>query len=310
MRLKIIDEVISDLDSLRGKIATDKIYALEENIKFFNSIRSFAGYLKWLFNDMRKIEPERLLELSDFGIGRWERLLQRELLLLEQNKKIDMLRQIREQLISSIEGLVKEEKDKPVIVMSIGAGNLEIERQVVDVLNARDLGRKVVFLALDSSEDSLAAGLENIDPTGVKKFSMKSLPEDLDTLTSSIDLGPCNLAYYVGNALDLGKFLPKKSIDIIYYSKLRHHIPVGERDGFDKITTSLSDRVIEWDDYHGFYLPFFSTLMAWNKPVLLNGAIFSFIRDPKKDDLKKEGRPGWKTTIFPGSGYLSIYNEG
>ena len=80
------------------------------------------------------------------------------------------------------------------------------------------------------------------------------------------------------------------------------------KDYFEKMVISLADVVVESDDYRGFYLPFFSSITAWYKPILLNGAVFSSLRDPDLKSLKSDTSSSWRVSIKRGAGYVRIYH--
>lgn len=102
-RTEQINEILKDLKDLK-KRGFENQYALDENIKFFEALKTKWGFIKWLRKEMPKIDGSRLLELSDFslGHGRWEAILQAELLEIEQWKFPDNLLQFRKTLLKQI----------------------------------------------------------------------------------------------------------------------------------------------------------------------------------------------------------------
>lgn len=67
-RREIIDHALSDLRSLKRKGSFSNQYALNENIAFFESIRSISSYIKWLIVRAPKLDREKLLELTDLQL--------------------------------------------------------------------------------------------------------------------------------------------------------------------------------------------------------------------------------------------------
>src|SRR3989338_3319479 len=100
VQLEQINEILKDLIYLK-KRGFENQYAVDENIKFFEALKSRWAYIKWLINDRPQIDGSRLLELSDFHLanGKWERILQDELLVLEQKKFPDVQGIIRKAII-------------------------------------------------------------------------------------------------------------------------------------------------------------------------------------------------------------------
>ena len=64
-RVAQINEILKDLEDLK-KRGFENTYAVDENIKFFEALKSLLKYIKWLIKEMPKIDGSRLLELSDF----------------------------------------------------------------------------------------------------------------------------------------------------------------------------------------------------------------------------------------------------
>ena len=58
--------------------------------------------------------------------------------------------------------------------------------------------------------------------------------------------------------------------------------------------------------YDGWFLLLFSTIFNWRKPILMNGAVFSCLRDPSIKELKLRVAPEWRLSANP-TGYLRTY---
>ena len=54
-RQQTIDHVLEDLQELKNSGSFRNSYALNENIAFFESIKSFPKYIKWLFTRVPKL---------------------------------------------------------------------------------------------------------------------------------------------------------------------------------------------------------------------------------------------------------------
>ena len=66
-RREHINEILKDLTDLKSR-DFENVYAVDENIKFFEAMYSLPRYVWWLFKEMPKIDGSRLLELSDFHL--------------------------------------------------------------------------------------------------------------------------------------------------------------------------------------------------------------------------------------------------
>ncbi len=54
-RKQLLGEIIRDLEDLK-KRGFENQYAIDENIKFFEAIKSLPKYIKWLIKEMPKID--------------------------------------------------------------------------------------------------------------------------------------------------------------------------------------------------------------------------------------------------------------
>jgi len=101
---KLLDEIIKDLEGLKSRGTFENVYAIDENIKFFKALHSLPRYIWWLIKEKPKIDGSRLLELSDFHLadGKWESILQKELLEIEQWKFPDNLARFRKAMFFSL----------------------------------------------------------------------------------------------------------------------------------------------------------------------------------------------------------------
>lgn len=306
-RTRQIEEVLADLRALQ-KEGVQNEYALKENIKFFEALRSRWAYLRWLISEMPKINGGNLLELSDFLLPRWQAILQQDLLALEKKERPDVIGPLKKELVKRIMNISKE-KDAPLVILNVGAGGMEIERQTVERLRKEHSSARVIFIGSDSAEVSLELAEKNISLAKISVVTIKDHRRlDRDELLAHLGNEQFVVICYEGDALSLEDYFSEKSIDIIFYSKLLHHIPDAKKSVFVGSIKRLTGTVLEWDDYNGWYLLLLPALFNWGQPVLLNGAVFSSLRDPRKREIRKASE-GWKATIFPVTGYLKIYDE-
>jgi 2-hydroxy-6-oxonona-2,4-dienedioate hydrolase len=307
-RKETIDEILGDLESLRGGVPSEDLYALEENIELFRSLRSFAGYLKWLLFRMPKIDSSRLLELSDFKIPKWEAILQKELLNIEKWKFPDIIGPLKKEVFRSIKEL-SDNDAKPVLVASVGSGGMEVERQLILRLKKEPVARPIIFVGIDGSQSSINGAFRNLAETDVRMVQTERLESaNAGDLIREMNGERIAVIVHKGDALSLSKYFSEKSVDVLFYSKFIHHLSSGSRAGFVSSAVRVARRVVEWDDYRGFYMLVLAVIMNWKHPVLLNGAIFSCLRDPSKRTLRRERTENWRTRIFPLTGYLKTYD--
>ena len=85
-RINQINEILVDLRAAKTATADkDKLYAIDENIIFFEAAKSFSCYLRWVFSRMNKIDPKRLLEINDI-LPKWDREMHIKLIEVEKRK--------------------------------------------------------------------------------------------------------------------------------------------------------------------------------------------------------------------------------
>lgn len=293
-------EIISDL---KDTVKLDD-YAKKENITFFESLRNPLSFLCWLIFKMPKIKGEQLLELSDFHLseGKWEKILQKELRDLEANKFLDILRPLKKEILTFIKS--NRGRGETLIIVNIGSGSMEIEKQLIRQLQKENIDKKIIFIGLDNSKASIAFAKENLalDNIELKVLDNQNIENDLGTLKSKSEqfqITVCNL-----NAFDLEHFKIKP--DLIFHSKLKHHLPQKNWKTFDNLLLRICPNIIEFDDYKSFFVIMFSVIMNWNKPVLNNGAIFSCLRSIRKSNLNKFTLDDWGIRIQLGS-YLKYH---
>jgi hypothetical protein len=299
----IIEEVVSDLKTGKEKNFSSYNYALDENIKFFSSLKNMPSFIAWLIFRMPKLEGDKLLELSDFHLskGKWETILQKELKELESNKFFDILKPLRQEIIDFVES--NENKEENLLIINIGSGSMEIERQLIRELEDKGSQQKIVFLGVDSSEASISFARENLKADGIELKQINIQDNEIEKLKEKKEIR--TIAVCKAEALTLENTGIKP--DLIFHSKLKHHIPKDQWERFDNLLLKICPMVIEFDNYKSFFIIMFSAIINWNKPILNNGAIFSCLRSTEKRALKRDYLTDWKTKIQLGT-YLKYRN--
>lgn len=310
-RKELLDEIIHDLKTLKARGDFENQYALDENIKLFEALKTVRGYFKWLRSEMPKIDGKRLLELSDFHLhnGKWERILQAELLEIEKWTTPDLLKHLRKEMLQQISGFSYQ--DRHLILVSLGSGPMEIELQLINSLRKVKSEQKIIFIGIDNSQESLSAAKSNLSRLNIEIIQLDDMtPAVLDETKSKFAGHQYGVVLLKGDALALDRYFNKKSIDMIYYSKFKHHLTEEAKAGLDELLPQMTDRVVECDDLNNFFLrivPLLGTF-AWNHPVVFSGGVFSSLRDPTKAYLNTHNVHGWSTKIFVND-YVRVYDS-
>jgi hypothetical protein len=105
--------------------------------------------------------------------------------------------------------------------------------------------------------------------------------------------------------------LPEDSFDLVYHTRLRHHLAVEERDRLDKLTIHLAPKFMELDDVFSIPGIIAESIFIWRFPVVLNGGILSYLRDFSKKELRAQEKKGWQVNIYSKilSCYLRVYDK-
>jgi len=297
-----IDEVLKDLYDLKNSGAHQNTYAIDANINFFKAIKTFRGYVAWFFKERLALDGRRLLELSDFQLadGKWERILQSELLEIEKWKFPDNLRPLRLAVLDAIKTL--SDKKDILTVINLGSGAMECERQVIEQLRKQKSTQRILFVGIDSSLASVEAALDNL-----KDLNLKIIKIPVDSMANTIEASSIlgsnqyGILIIAGDALALPRYLGGQKADLLFYTKFRHHLSEEAKPVFDNMTMSSAGYIIEEDNLNNLFMFIVPLIIRsrWNHPILLNGAFFSVLRDPTKNDIQRSLSGGWKVHFSP-----------
>ncbi len=302
-----LDEILTDLEGLKASGKCENEYALEENIKFLQALYTFPKFIRWFFKERPKIDGSRLLELSDFHLhgGKWESILQRDLLEIEQWKFPDIFRHFRDATLKEITEKASEKNERLVLV-SLGSGPMEIERQLIRKLRAYDFSGSIFFFGVDNSPQSIDIAIRNHEQNDVTVVKLNQ-NFTIDGLKRKYTNEKYVLFLITDDVFNLPKYFMEGEIDILLYSKFKHHLTNPNKYRLDGMLRHLASSAIENDDVNNLFLNIVSVQSNWFKPVLMNAALFSFLRDPSPGELKRK-RAGWVTDVYL-DGYVSIYKS-
>jgi SAM-dependent methyltransferase len=298
-RHRKLSEIVNDLKLLKASSRPEEIYALEENIVFFNAIKTLPGYIYWATTRRRKLQPKKLLEIADLPLPRWEKELYQDLNAVERRKFPGLTKPLRN-LLTSFVG-----QNKSAIILDLGCGGMEAERQTLTQLSKSGAKHSTVFVGIDAAPqawDAIQENLRELKDTLV----IKQIP-GLNNLEKYRSKKPTVL-FVCDDAVELANIHGQR-FDMIFSSRFKHHLDEEGKIKVDKVCREIANNAIEYDDYRTAFswLPPIST--AWYRPILLNGAIFSQVRQPSKKELKtKQGNTVTKLFNPPGA-YAKIYSK-
>lgn len=308
-----IREILSDLKSLDSD---DPAYrkAVRINMEFFRAIHNPFSYFGWLVFRAPQLRKNRgeLVELLDMPFPKWQKSVLETLSWFEVWFR--SLEPIKDHIIKELSRL-KQVKKEPIVLASFGCGGMELERQIAYQLVRQRFDFPLIFIGIDYSAPSfevIKSKFGNLVSRGmveIKSFTKLDV-EDLNRLKAEASPHKFLVVFLETDAFDLQK-LPEGSFDLVYHTRLRHHLTPAERERLDKLAVHLSPRAVELDDVSSLASIIISSIFIWRFPAVLNGAIISFLRDFSKEELLSMNGDGWKIVFSgkPMSSYLRIYDK-
>jgi len=305
-RKKEIRHILADLNKLKKDPNFKNKYAVAESIVFFKSMRFISIYVWWIVFRAFRLNRDNLLEISDYPFSDWEGRLHKKLLEMEKRSfpgLLDPLRKKIKEEIVSYSGAGNQ------ILIDLGCGSMEVERQIIESLDSRNT---FIFVGIDYSSVALIHLKDNlkdlISNNIVEFLELDSVNDEVLNALRSKRLVMPLIVFARNDVLELDKFIRKKA-DIVFYSKFRHHLSSGHKILLDDVVKKISRKVIEYDDYRSFGNMVMPSIFSWLHPPLLDGAIISRLRDPSIKELNSYKDRGWDVEYYYKIGsYTKIYN--
>ena len=161
-RIQEINSAIEKLEAFKNDSTYAKVaYAIDENVVFMKSIKRLTSYVWWLIAHSKKTLPDELLELTDFPVEEWDIKMHRRLIEIERNKHIGL----GKPLVDKITAFVLRE-DRPLVLVNLGAGGMEVDRQVIASLIEGKHRHPTIFIGVDKSLTTHKIAKENLGSLG------------------------------------------------------------------------------------------------------------------------------------------------
>ena len=294
-RRRVIGAIVADLEHLIAECGPGfRRRAIEANLDFFRAARSPVTFLWWQLGRARRVDADHLLELADFPLTSWQAQLYRDLGWAERKSFPGLLTPLVQFLSAS----------NAKTFLDFGCGAMATERQVI-LAGSGLAGPGRFFLGLDSSPVAWDLIQETFGDMAdaVQLIRIQDLigldPEGL--LSQSI----CPNVVAFLNA-DVTALAPSgKVFDIAFSSKFAHHLNYEQNENITQQAMRIAKRYVEYDDYKSSLSWIPPTLMAWRRPVLLNGALLSRLRQPTKRQLLNFPRFSHVTFHSPPGAYIA-----
>lgn len=269
----------------RDPVYADKQYAIQQNIIFLEAVQSLPRYLRWLFTVAPKLDGSQLLELTDFPVPEWDIVMHERLIAMQRRKRPGLITP----LVTAITDYIKNE-DRDLILADLGAGGMEVDRQVISWAINQKLSHRLTIVAVDKSPTTRRiayANLQNIAREAEVIETGEITADDLNRLQAGAKKNVL-VVMCTNDIFDMSNKFPSKCLDLVYHSLFRHHLDQVEQGKLENTIQTISKRHFEFDGYKSWPHGFIQSLFAWTSPVFLNGTIISMARYRTRNEISRE----------------------
>jgi len=253
----------------------DRQYAIEENVIFLKAIRSFPAYLKWLLTRAGKLDGARLLELTDFPVPEWDRKMHWRLIEMQKRDKPGLVKPLVEAIVEFV-----GQSGQNLVCANLGAGGMEVDRQVISRLLDSGFKKQLVIVAIDKSATTQEIAKENLAGIRDEIELVEVVQLDKDKLETIKQQAKKNIIVVLcqNDIFELNQTFPNKYFDLVYHSLFKHHLTDQQKKEFDGVVKDISKNSFEFDGYWSKPLLLVQSIFAWQHPIFLNGTVFSMLR--------------------------------
>ncbi len=312
-RNSVIEKIIGDLNSMLSDKPVSDEYAIRENLAFFEAMKSVPAYACWLLFRAPEIDPAKLLELTDFPLPKWVREMHLQLIEIERREFPGLIKPLVDNLIQFIT------QENPRTLVNFGCGGMEAERQVIERLRKTGYPNRVIFIGVDKSpvvKDIVRANMKGLEDA-IDIYEVEELSREFLTGLLTVNLSRHAVVMCKNDIFGMDDSFNEGGFDLIFNSMFRHHLSESQKDSLDRISSRLAKAVMEYDNYRGWLHLIPPSIGIWNKPPLLNGAIFSRLKAPVRKELEASKQASKQASASPSmrffkmiGTYLLKYNFG
>lgn len=290
------------MDYLEKKAVQDpaSAKAIAENINFFKATYAVHSFYKWLFSTAPAIKAENLKELVEFdAVSPYFNELMTALTATEKRIFPGLIRPV----VKKITQLIRDKNYS--VIISIGAGAMEVEKQVIKKLVRLGNQEPVIFIGIDKSDISRSLARENLtgSPDTIileRNLLNEAMLKEINRETRSLyTVVLCN-----NDIFSLDKYFTGTSFDLAYDCFFKHHFKPEEATHIDNMLSRHAKEVIDYDGVRNRFTTYIQPLFVWNNPVMLSGTVFSNLRYKTIKDLKTQNKDEKITTYRMQGTYL------
>ena len=305
-RLEEIGSAIEKLEQLKhDPTFTEKMYAIEANVEFLNAIKTVPRYINWLFTKASKLDSAKLLELTDFPVPEWDIKMHKRLIEIERRDRPGLVKPIVDAVVDEV-----SKADRDMVVADLGAGGMEVDRQVAIRVAKSSSVHKLTIVAFDKSATTREIARENLTDISAEVEIVETgilTQTELESLRKKA-AKKVLIIMATNDIFDLGNSFPEKYFDIAYHSLFKHHLDKMEQEKFDGVIVGLTNKIVEYDGYRDMIIIPLQTLVGWNYPHFLNAELFSNFRFETKNNVKKYAEEKDRLSFYPSTGHYLLLN--
>jgi len=278
-RKKEIKKILQELSIFPRNISTD--YARYENILFFESLANPFRYFKWLIDATPRIQrTDELFEINEL-LTQYDEQMHHGLVAVERATFPKLI----EPLVHELYLYIKN-NNEPVTLLCLGAGGMEVERQIICRLKLEGWNGSLLFVCVDRSPKAHSFARKNLAETNVPIVFKKEI-RNKEIIEMNTDQG-IKILQCTNDIFALDKYFASAKFDLVYNSFFLHHLSYSQRTSLNKIMQIIAKTTIIYDGYRSSFHLLPQSLVAWNNPILMNASIFSGLRYLSKKEIQSK----------------------
>ena len=299
-----IEFVLSGLSQLRPSSGAEK-YAVEQNILFFESLRSVPSYVRWLYGARRNIRREDLLEINEL-LPDLDEIFHAKMAEIERRPRPGIIRPVVEHMTKSV---VNGPQDKRFRMATLGSGSMEADRQVIEQFQGTENKKPLTIVGFDISQNTRAFAKKNLSALGNVRIVQESELTGERLAVLERETQEQVLVVIADNDIFtlLSDFQPH-SFNLVMTALFLHHLREADTMKLVEDMRVLAPQTLNYDGYQSEVVIPVLSLTGWHSPVFLNAAIFSTIRFPSRTETLRL-HPGAQIDFYKHGHYRAIFSS-
>ncbi len=280
-REKQIEFVLSRLSQLHPKSGAEK-YAIEQNVLFFESIRSVPRYVNWLYRLRKYIRGEDLLEINEL-LPELDEIFHAKMAEIERRPRPGIIRPVADYITDLVKNTPQ---DKRFRIASLGSGSMEAERQSIERIQQTGNTKPLTIVGFDIAPNARAYAEKNLcSLLGVHVVQEAKLTGERLAELERETKEPVLIVVSSNDIFTLSSDFAPHTFDLAMTALFLHHLHEATRTMLVENMRGLASHTLNYDGYQSEVVIPLLSLTGWHSPVFLNAAIFSTIRFPTRTEV-------------------------